>query len=723
MTEPGAQALTTHELLLALAGRVDDDLLATSRELAAIGEDGQALELLTATLIADRTPLPPEVRRAVVTAGRTLRIGLDAEQSLPRPARENGTAHRFQADAERPGGSARINEVLTGPAARQLGDCRIWLTWRITPAGSAPGPVPHPVVLVEIGSGGPDTGIESHTTADVLAYQLAATLDRAGARASVEAFVAGSTLPDYHAEALRSARPVPTTPANVPRATERARRGEPTQADRGLGAAPPAPADGLAALLGYPDDDRPARINGSAGSVADRAGLGRSGAVRPGTDRPAGDRADAQQPDVARPWADQRGTGPTDAEQPAADRARSGRRSRNGYAANGLAHRETAPERTVERSGATPRPAPQPIRPADVPPLGIVRSLDTPPPRPAVPLRPAPSPSPPVRPTSDDAAPAAAEQPDEDVSAVSETTRFAARPPAAAPAEDPSPTARPAEPPAPDRDSTPAAADGSRPTPSPRPAAETADDENEDESHTDPPVLAEMNDPLSGPLRQPLLDPLLDPTLGTTNVPSVSPVPSAPSVLTPLPQPSLEADRAAADERGRRWADEWASGAWAMPSALPGEGRDAADEEPADHRPPRPAPPAEPRAPWTGRRRARHRSDPDTEQDLDATAVTPAVDEPADESEPAAEAAAGPAADSPGESTAEGDGPGPDAMAALSSTERELLRQLHAELAARERRPRSARRAGTTNGSNGTANGSANGVTPPRRIGPPDLAG
>ena len=45
---------TVHELLLALAGRLDDDLLAWARELVAVGEEGQAVELATAALAAER---------------------------------------------------------------------------------------------------------------------------------------------------------------------------------------------------------------------------------------------------------------------------------------------------------------------------------------------------------------------------------------------------------------------------------------------------------------------------------------------------------------------------------------------------------------------------------------------------------------------------------------------------------------------------------------------
>ena len=47
-----------YRLLLELAGRVDDDLLAAGRELVAVGEEGHALELLVAELVAGRVELP-----------------------------------------------------------------------------------------------------------------------------------------------------------------------------------------------------------------------------------------------------------------------------------------------------------------------------------------------------------------------------------------------------------------------------------------------------------------------------------------------------------------------------------------------------------------------------------------------------------------------------------------------------------------------------------------
>ncbi|MGD9987664.1 hypothetical protein [Pseudonocardia sp.] len=209
MADAQATALTTHELLLALAGRVDDDLLATCRELVAVGEDAPAFELLTAALVAGAAQLSSQVRETLVAAAARVRIDLDADRLLPPAAPESGTGHRFRADTDVPGLSARIAEAL---AAHRPGGGHSWLTWRTTPAGSAPGPLPHPVLLVEIpGTPGP----EDHA-ADVLAYRLSATLQRVGLAVGVEVFVAGSALPAYHGEALSTARPVPSPAPAAP---------------------------------------------------------------------------------------------------------------------------------------------------------------------------------------------------------------------------------------------------------------------------------------------------------------------------------------------------------------------------------------------------------------------------------------------------------------------------------------------------------------------------
>ncbi|MBV9922649.1 MAG: hypothetical protein JOY78_17605 [Pseudonocardia sp.] len=197
-----------HDLLLRLAGRVDDDLLTDARELVAVGEDGHALELLTAALAADGTALPPAVRAELVTAAVAARIDLDAESALA-PAAPDTTAHRFTAAAGA--------DVPVIAAARELPDrlrdgIRLRLTWRQTPAGPTPTPLPQPVLLVETsGDGRPG---------EVLAYQLGAALTRSGVHVAVEVLVSGKPLTGYHAAALRDSTPLsgdaPPRPASPP---------------------------------------------------------------------------------------------------------------------------------------------------------------------------------------------------------------------------------------------------------------------------------------------------------------------------------------------------------------------------------------------------------------------------------------------------------------------------------------------------------------------------
>jgi len=194
----GTASSGAHDLLLAMAGRVDDDLLAWARELLAMDEDARAVELLTAGLLADRVILPHPVWTALVDVGRNARIDLDAATELPPPGPDEGTGHRF---GPAPAGED-VTAAVRGLPTRQLHDCRAQLAWRRTPAGSAPGPLPRPVLLIEIE---PDT-----RAADVLAYQLAASLDRAGVHVSVEVLTAGHPLSNYHAAALRGSRPIGT---------------------------------------------------------------------------------------------------------------------------------------------------------------------------------------------------------------------------------------------------------------------------------------------------------------------------------------------------------------------------------------------------------------------------------------------------------------------------------------------------------------------------------
>ena len=90
----------THELLLELAGRLDDDLLAWARELVAVGEEGHAVELVSAALAAERVALPPVVRASVVAASRAAYTDLDADAEL---ARRRRTTRRGTGSTPRPG--------------------------------------------------------------------------------------------------------------------------------------------------------------------------------------------------------------------------------------------------------------------------------------------------------------------------------------------------------------------------------------------------------------------------------------------------------------------------------------------------------------------------------------------------------------------------------------------------------------------------------------------
>jgi len=201
-----------HELLLRLAGRLDDDLLADARELVAVGEDGHALELVTAALAADATPLPPPVRAELVNAAAAARIDLDADAALA-PAAPDTTAHRFSATADA--------DVPVVAAVRELPNrlregVRLRLTWRQTPAGPAPTPLPQPVLLVETAADG--------RPGEVLAYQVGAAMARSGVHVAVEVLTSGRPLTSYHAAALRDSTPLsgdaPLRPASPPERVE-----------------------------------------------------------------------------------------------------------------------------------------------------------------------------------------------------------------------------------------------------------------------------------------------------------------------------------------------------------------------------------------------------------------------------------------------------------------------------------------------------------------------
>jgi len=196
----------THSLLLSLAGQLDDELLGWCRELVAVGEGDYAIELVTAAVQADRVRLPAGPHEQLYTAASRRQL-LGRGETLPAQDGSPRMRHRFLADPASGGFPTPTEErspehALGAVPSRLLRNCELWLSWRCTPTGAAPGPLPHPVVLIET---------DEADGADVLAYQVGEVLLRAGVFASVEVFSADMELGDYHRAALAEAHRVEVT--------------------------------------------------------------------------------------------------------------------------------------------------------------------------------------------------------------------------------------------------------------------------------------------------------------------------------------------------------------------------------------------------------------------------------------------------------------------------------------------------------------------------------
>ncbi len=185
-----------HDLLLALAGRVDDDALTQARELLAVAELDRAVELVVGCLLAGRIPVSPEERHEIgwllgeVRSDRSLADKLFAVERVP------VVKHRFSVESDPAEG---LGDVL-GKTVSVLPDVRgVRATWRSSPAGATPGPLPQRVVLVDIGPSG---------FAPATAYRVDTVLRKAGIRAAVEVLTVGTQLGEYHAAAVTTAREV-----------------------------------------------------------------------------------------------------------------------------------------------------------------------------------------------------------------------------------------------------------------------------------------------------------------------------------------------------------------------------------------------------------------------------------------------------------------------------------------------------------------------------------
>jgi hypothetical protein len=201
-SRPGlALPVRIHDLLLTMAGRLDDDALADARQMLASAELDRSLEFLAGCLAAGRVVLTHEQHAELASLFSDTYLDPSVIERVMVTDRLNIGRHRFAfgpvdgRDPER-GVADAVRSVL-----HVLPDVRsMWCVWRLTPAGPASGPVPHLLVLVGIGPG----GFSPATT-----YRVEDALRRAGIRASVEVLMDGVEPGEYHREAMRNARQIP----------------------------------------------------------------------------------------------------------------------------------------------------------------------------------------------------------------------------------------------------------------------------------------------------------------------------------------------------------------------------------------------------------------------------------------------------------------------------------------------------------------------------------
>lgn len=201
-SHPGvALPVRIHDLLLTMAGRLDDDALGDARQMLASAELDRSLEFLAGCLVAGRVVLTHEQHAELAALFADTHLDAAVIDRIMVTDRMNIGRHRFafgSVDGREP---ERGVADAVRPVLGVLPDVRsMWCVWRLTPAGPASGPVPHLLVLVGIGPGGfpPAT-----------AYRVEDALRRNGIRASVEVLMDGVEPSEYHKEAMRNARQIP----------------------------------------------------------------------------------------------------------------------------------------------------------------------------------------------------------------------------------------------------------------------------------------------------------------------------------------------------------------------------------------------------------------------------------------------------------------------------------------------------------------------------------
>ncbi|MEU8631539.1 hypothetical protein AB0C38_05175 [Amycolatopsis sp. NPDC048633] len=187
--------LRLHNLLLALAGRIDDSALTEARELIARAHIDEAVELTTGTLIAGRIPVSSAEQRELALVLEMSRSDATLANDLLVDEAEQVSTHRFSGENSPEFGIAEaLDRTL-----QVLPDVRsVHAVWRNTPAGSVPGALPQRVVLVELGPEGNPPAV---------AFRVDTALRRAGIHSVVEVSGPGVAHSEYHQAASAAASP------------------------------------------------------------------------------------------------------------------------------------------------------------------------------------------------------------------------------------------------------------------------------------------------------------------------------------------------------------------------------------------------------------------------------------------------------------------------------------------------------------------------------------
>ncbi|MFG1640712.1 hypothetical protein ACGFMK_10520 [Amycolatopsis sp. NPDC049252] len=187
--------LRLHNLLLALAGRIDDSALTEARELIARAHIDEAVELTTGTLIAGRIPVSSIEQRELALVLEMSRSDATLANDLLVDEADPVNTHRFSGENSPEFGIAEaLDRTL-----QVLPDVRsVHAVWRNTPAGSVPGALPQRVVLVELGPEGNPPAV---------AFRVDTALRRAGIHSVVEVSGPGVAHSEYHQAASAAASP------------------------------------------------------------------------------------------------------------------------------------------------------------------------------------------------------------------------------------------------------------------------------------------------------------------------------------------------------------------------------------------------------------------------------------------------------------------------------------------------------------------------------------